>query len=236
MVIDQESLIYINKVANLAKSIGIEELIIEPGKVRAIDADRSIFILHTDNVPDMSFGTIGLSRLDIFQTRLNIAKTFSNCTIEATIANDDKPFVRSITMKAKGFKVDFRCANPQTIQAPKAYKGDKMFDFSVSPTIIDILTKGASAMKSDTVLLKGKDGIVEFEIEDINGDIFAYSMSDNLLVSSDSLQTGFSYRYPIKSLTQILKQDKPNIDISISSKGILNLQSSDLDLYLFPRT
>lgn len=232
MIIDKQSLDYITKVVAVAKSLKIEDIIIEPGKVRAIDTDRNVFILHTDDVPDMLFGSIGLSRLDTFLARLNIAKTLDNCSYEANTINDNDPYVKNIIIKAKGFKVDFRCANPTTIQAPKAYKKDVKYEFTILPSINDMMVKGASAMKSDEVIFNCKQGELFMEFEDINGDNMSYLISDDVV--GDDLN--FKYKYPLKLITTFIKQDKQSLVFEVSNKGILTTKIQGFDTFLFPRT
>lgn len=231
MIIDKKEMEYITKVISVAKSLKIEDVIIEPGKVRAIDSERNVFILHTDDVPDMSFNSIGLSRLDTLIARLNIAKTLDNCCYEFNTINDTNPYVKNIIIKAKGFKVDFRCANPNTIQAPKAYKKDVSCQFVIQSSVGDMMTKGAGAMKSDEVIFNCTNGELYIEFEDINGDNMSYLISDTI-----NKELHFKYKYPLKLITTFIKQDIPNITFELSSKGILSTKILGFDTYLFPRT
>ena len=82
MKLDANTISYINDVVKTAQLIGCEDIMIEPNRVRGIDEARTVCILQTDNVPDMPFGSIGLNRLSVFQSRYDIARVQDKFTID----------------------------------------------------------------------------------------------------------------------------------------------------------
>ena len=75
MNLDKQSLAYITNVVNTARMVDIDDVIIEPGKVRAIDENKTVVLFQDTDVPEMPFNSIGLNRINVFLSRLGIAKT-----------------------------------------------------------------------------------------------------------------------------------------------------------------
>lgn len=239
MKVDQQSLAYIQNVVTTAELVKIGSIIIEPGRVRAIDEDRTVVIFQEKDVPDMPFGSIGLNRIDVFSSRFQIAKTFDGFEIDATVedSNPDAPFARALNMKGKKMKVDYRCANPATIQAPKVLNDTLKHRVRMSPEAVLLMQKGASAMGSDELTLIGdKDG-VSMEISDINSDKLAYAFADVVdnVVDGDGDSANFIHKYPIKTITTLFKTN-PDGYFYLTSRGMLKIVVNNLDVLVLPRT
>lgn len=239
MKVDQHSLAYIQNVVNTAELVKISNIIVEPGKVRAIDEDRTVVLFQDKDVPDMPFGSIGLNRIDVFSSRFNIAKSFDGFEIDATVedSNPEAPFARALTMKGKKMKVDYRCANPATIQAPKVLNDTLKHRVRMSPEAVLLMQKGASAMGSDEITLIGtKDGVT-MEISDINSDKLAFSFADVVenIVEGDGEPANFIHKYPIKTVTTLFKTN-PDGYFYLTSRGMLKIVVNNLDVLVIPRT
>ena len=83
MKLDANTISYINDVVRTAQLIGCEDVMIEPGRVRGMDEAQTVVMLQTENVPDMPFGSIGLNRLSVFQSRYDIARVQDGFYIDA---------------------------------------------------------------------------------------------------------------------------------------------------------
>lgn len=216
---------FIQTTVQTAQLVDIDSIIIEPGKVRGVDDNRSVVIFQ-EGIPDMSFGSIGLNRVDTFLSRLDVilgAKT--QPTIEAQI---DKDYVRSLIMKTKGTKIDYRCAAPATIQAPTHIHDEIVTDITVPPEAITMLAKGLTAMgNTENLTIISNDKEVRFCLTDINQDEFNHKFSD-------SIDYTFSYKYPVKYVLTLLKKHPDGI-FSVGEKGILKFELNGLGLYLMPR-
>lgn len=239
--VDITTLAYIQTVVQTAKLVGIESIIIEPGRVRAVDDNKSVIILQTDGVPPMSFGAIGLNRTDVFSSRLEIAKSAGKFEVEATTESvenketkQSETFARALRFKGKGVKIDYRCANPTLMKIPKALNDSMVFTFNMTPEAVLMLTKGHSAMACDEVMFTGtiKDG-VSLEMRDINGDVMSYVISDTVN-GEDKQSTAFKHNYPVKILLSLFKV-VPSSEINISTRGIMRITINDLNLYIMPR-
>ena len=233
MKLTTEEIVYIQKVVKVAQMVDIDNIIIEPNAVRAIDDNKTVVLFQQDDVPDMSFGSIGLNRISVFMSRLDIAKTQEGFTIDAENP-DSGEYVRSLTMKAKGIKIDYRCANPVTIQAPKQVNDTLKYSVPLNAEAVMMLQKGQSAMSAETVTIVSNNKGVAFEIVDINNDTFSYTFTNDVETLTDDDDPNFAHRYPIKTLIPMFKQ---NFDqtFSIGQKGILSISVNGLNLFVLPQ-
>ena len=184
MKLQTESIDYLKNAITTAQLVGAETMVITPGLVRAMDEGRAVFILQNENVPDMEFGSIGLTRLPSLASRMRIAEEIKDYSISATTMNEDEDmFARALVMTAKGLKVDYRCADPVKLVAasmagPKQMNDKMEFCVEFDDSTVDMLQKGQAAMKSETVSIISNDG-VSFELLDVNNDVFAHQFADD---------------------------------------------------------
>jgi hypothetical protein len=233
MKLDANSIAYIQNVSRTAQMVGIDNVIIEPGIVRGIHDDKTVVLVHNKDVPEMSFGSIGINRISTFLSRIDIVKTREHVAIEATI-DEDKGFARSLIMKGEGVKIDYRCANPATIQAPKQINDVLKYAIVLTPEAIMLLQKGQSAMEADSVNIQtDKDGVVFFVLSDINSDEMKFKIADSA-EKLDKDTKPFSHRYPLKVLLTLFKHD-PSATFSIGGKGILQIMINGLNIYVLPQ-
>lgn len=231
MKLDKNTVNYIQTVVETAKLVGIDSVIIEPNLVRALDDNNTVVINQNKDVPDMPFGSIGMNRLDVFTARYDIAKTGEGFTIEAEV-DDGSQFARAIIMKAKGMKIDYRCANPTAIKAPKQVNDVLKYRIALNPEAVSYLQKAHSAMKAETVTIVA-DGGVSFELSDLNNDVFKYQFADKVEVLTDG--TGkFVHRYPVKTLLPLFKQNAAG-HFEIGAKGIAVFQLNGLKVFVLPQ-
>lgn len=237
MKIDRSSLTYIQNLVRIANLFKINSIIIEPNRIRAIDDARSVFILQEKDVPVMPFGSIGMNRLDLFASRFEIIKASEDYSIEAVVEGDTTPFARSLSMKSKGIKIDYRCANPATIQAPKAMNDAIKHKVKITPAMEAHIQKGQSAMAADEITFVGtKDG-VSFEITDINTDklIYEFSTAAENVVDGDVSTPTFIHKYPIKVITTLFKNSSHR-EFFLTSRGMLQVEIDGVNVIALPRT
>jgi hypothetical protein len=235
MKMDQPTLGYILNAVQTANLVKIDSLIIEPGKVRAIDEERTVFILQDANVPDLPFGSIGLNRLGVFSSRLDLVKLHDTFDIDVTTEGDSSLFARTLTMKAKGLKVDYRCANPATIQAPKAMNDAVKIKVTAVPEAITYMQKGASAMGADVITLIGNDDGVTMELADINMDKMTFQLADAAdLQALDGSTPNFTHKYPIKTVLALFKHNTGGA-FQLTSRGIMRMSINNLCVNVLPK-
>ena len=172
MVIDPVSLTYIQNALVTANLVNIDSIIIEPNCVRATTEERDIVLLQLTDVPPMPFGSIGINRIDVFTSRIELAKSAGSFSVDATIEdkNPDQPFVRSLNMIGKGINIEYRCANPATIKAYKTVNDEVVYRVNITSELVSMMHKGQTAMKSDEVAFVCNKTGVTMEISDINSD------------------------------------------------------------------
>ena len=225
MRLDDETLGYLQTVVNTALLVGIDNIIIEDGKVRAIDDNKTVVIFQDESVPEMDWA-IGLNRINVFTSRFDIIKTRDDARVEVTV-DDDRGFVRSLVMKSKGIKVDYRCANPTTIQAPRQINDEILHRIPLTGEAVMLLQKGQAAMGADTVsVISNADGVA-FELRDINNDVMSHTF-----VEGD--HPNFAHRYPVKTLLAMFKSNSEG-DFEIGKKGMLKFPVNGLDVYVIPQ-
>lgn len=229
---------YFETIVDVAKTAGIDNIIIEKDKVRAIDDDKTVVIFQEKDVPKLPFGTIGLNRISVFGSRYDIAKAAKDFEVLATIddtADDEPSFVRSLLLKGKGVKVDYRCANPKTISAPKALNDTITHKVRMNGDAVQMLTKGQSAMSADEVaFIGGKDGVT-LEIKDNNSDVLSYAIADKVELENGHKIADFVHRYPIKTIVPLFKQN-PDGDFYLSSRGMLKIIVNGITVFVLPRS
>ncbi len=233
MKLDTETITYMRNIVDTAKMVGIDSIIIEPNLIRAIDDDRCVVLHQTENVEDLPFGSIGLNRINIFSSRLDIARTQEKFTVEAIKGSDD--YARSLVMKGKGVKIDYRCANPSAIRAPKVIHDKMKFRVQMNGDAVLLLQKGATAMCSpDTVaIISNKDGVA-FEMVDVNNDVFTHTFADQVQLLNGSDKINFAHRYPVKVLLTLFKHDSDGT-FDVGEKGILHIVVNGLGVYVLPQ-
>ena len=240
MKLKDKTIEYIENVITTAQLVGLEVVVIEPDLVRGIDENRTVFVLHNKDVPDMEFGSIGLTRLSSFSSRLNIAKNVDGFNIEADIKEGDEEtldFARSLTMKGKGVKIEYRCADPAQLvgahkAGPKQMRDEPEFGLEFGEDLADMLQKGIAAMKADEVSIISNDGVT-FELLDVNSDVFSHQFADTVVNLLDEKNTKFAYRYPVKTVLCLLKNNDDSI-LTVSKKGIMCIKVNGLNVYIMP--
>lgn len=235
MIVDKSSLAYIQNVVHVAATFKISNLIIEPNRVRAMEESQCVIILHSDNVPVLPFGSIGLNRLDVFSSRFAMAQGLDQFAVEATVEDrdPDNVFARAITMKAKGIKIDYRCANPMTIKAPKMLNETFNWRVQLTSEAVHLIQQAQKAMDTDDISFIADEKGMSFELADINNDKLTYKFADyvDVLESGDGSPAVFVHKYPIKYITTLFKAN-PDGFFVFGARGTLKGVVKNLDVYV----
>lgn len=232
MKLQQKDIDFIYNVVRTASIVAIDNIIIEKDLVRAIDENKTVVLWQNENIPSMPFGSIGLNRISVFTARYDIARTQSNFVMEAVV-DKDSSFARSLTMKAKGIKIDYRCANPTTINAPRQVNDVLKNRVKLNSEAVALLQKGLAAMGAETVSIISNDG-VSFELVDVNNDVFKHTFADEPEPLTNDSDTKFAHRYPAKTLLALFKQNTEGT-FDVGQKGILCVPVNNLNIYVLPQ-
>ena len=223
---------YIIKAAEVAESLGLASVIIEPGMVRGMDAGQTMFILHTTDVPDFEFGSIAITRLDLFAKRMEMITSGVTNNVKVTAELDsikDISYIRSLDFKGSKLKMAFRCASPVTIKSPKQINdtGSRVIEFNSD--LISVLQKGRAAMKATEVKIEGNDDGVWAILTDSSGDDLSFKFSDQLDTDGE-----FAYTYPLQTLLSLLTQSTTQT-FSLTNVGFLRINYKGFSVVLLPR-
>lgn len=241
MNLDPASLKYLQEVVRVCRLVGIDNVAIEPKMIRGMDDDQKVVIFINDEglavpsrrVPEFDFGSIGLSRLGVFQTRLDIARAQDKFTIDVQ-AKPGVEYVQSLVMKATGTKIDYRCMDPTKIRAPKKLNDVMRFRVKLNGQVVALLQKAVVAMSADIVTLISNSEGVSFELVDVNKDVFKHTFADTVESLDDGTGVSFAHRYPVKTLISMFKED-PVGSFEIGGKGLLLFPIAGIDVYLLPQ-
>ena len=238
MKIDNNTLTFIKRIVSSTSLIGIEGVIIETDKVRAMHEDRSCMLFQTE-MPKLPFNSLTLNRLSIFSSRLSIAEGCNNLTVDAT---DKEGMVVALLMKGTNVKIDYRCANPAVLaKVPKAIPEMEniRYQFTINDVAVETLIKGQTAMQAEDVIIIGNESGVSFELIDTNNDVFSYHFTDTITDLVGDGINSFVHKYPLAVLLPILKssirKDTPTLNLQISQKGLLKHTIDNLHTLVFPR-
>lgn len=224
---------FIEKVIKSASIVGIDNIIIESERVRAMDTDQTVVILEEDDIPEFEFNSLGLNRVNVLASRLDIAKTQEKFEIDA-VMDDNNEFVRSLDMKGTGSKINFRCANPTHIKVPTRIKDEPIARVPISGEIVFLLQKGAAAMGAEHVSFISNDEVT-FEFVDVNNDVFSHVIADEATPVNNSASTKFAHKYPVNILLSLFKNNPDGYFEIGGQKGLLSFKINGLTFYVLPK-
>lgn len=249
MKLDPESLDYLVSVVKATKSLGVESLIIEPGRIRAADEDVKRVVLHVDDVQPLPFGSIGITRLDTFLNRYELAKSTAGMYVEYTTKGEDPlvgikedknaMFAHTLQFKGKGLKLDFRPSNPLVIRAPRTMNDKLKYRMLVTDELIQFITKGKSAFGTDEfTLLVNEDGAF-IEMVDINNDKLSFQFSDadaiERVIEDDTSKLSYNCSFPIAYVLPLFK-DRAGSPFHVSERnGFIQMVVNNLTSLILPR-
>jgi hypothetical protein len=228
---------WINIIVNAVKtaqSVGIDSIIIEPDWIRGCNEAKTVVIFQNEDVPSLSVGSIGMSRIGTFMQRYNIISNQDNPTFKADV-DSNKGYVRSIVMSSSDTKIEYRCANPETIQAPK-----KIFDTTKYRVLIPInsgaiMKQAQAAMNSEIVEIASDKTGTFFKILDINNDDFKHILpEDAVTIDDDDAPAKFAHKYALKNVLDIID---PAVDtmFEIGERGVITTSVNGLNVLILPK-
>lgn len=236
MKIPASDIEYIQNVIKTVQAVGIEKVAIEPGIVRGIDDDKTVFILQTENVPSMQFGSIGLVRLSVFQNRLNIVQEQPNFSVETNkvVETAEGSYIQSVTLKSSNLKIDYTCANPKIMLGVRKINDSMKAEIDLTPEVIKTIQRGVAAMSGEIITIINNNTETFIEILDKNKDVFKYALPHRAVSLNETLDPTFAFRYPADIVLSLFKLNQ-NGSFRIGNKGILNISVNNLNMYVMPR-
>lgn len=236
MQLSKNTIDFLSRVIKVAKILKIEHIIVDNECVRGHNQDEGSMIIH-NTLPTFEFSLLGLSRVDILNSRLSLLG--NDVVIEAE-EKGDTPATRIISkliMSQGKTEVEFKCANPTLLQkAPRVLKDPVYFTFSMSQDTILLLQKSQSAFKGETISLVGSKNSVMVKLSDIEGDMMNHLVTESLTVSTECDKDKFYFSYKTRVLLSLLKDsiEDDQVVINITRRGILNLKVLGINVYIAP--
>lgn len=226
---------YIKNAALSASALGIENLIIESNMVRGIDEAKVVMIIQENDVK-MPFTALGINRLDVFKTRLQLFETQTGVNFEAHLHPETKEVVL-LQMKAPGLSIDYRCAhciepNP-TIKAPRTMKSPIKFEFQMNEETIELLAKGHHAMGGDKLTLSANAEGVQVKTLDSSNDEFVQTIATAFVNKETGKKNDgeFEWMFASKTFLNMLKNATHNT-FGVNEAGVFKGISRNLGTYI----
>lgn len=236
---------------NTAKQLGINNLIIEPNKVRGMDDDRTIVIFKDTGVESFEFGSIGFNRIAEFISRIDMIQGSPNFAIDVAVTSGEDPTIgydkfdktkkqarqpmwaKSLKLSCINTIIDYRCANPSLIESPKFNNQVELYELKSNETMLSFISKGKQAMRCEMVTFASTNQGVFLMLADDNGDALKYKFADKVynLQEDDYDNSTFVYHYPLSSMLTIFKQNKET-PFRITQKGFLTSLYNDITVYI----
>lgn len=217
----------------LCDKLGIDSLIIEPNRVRAIDEAKNLVIIQSTGIQPMSFQNIGFNRIPTFIDRYTIVSALPNFSIEVTTKETNgTTWAQSLLLKGKGTKIEYRCANPLTIQAPKELNDLIITKSKMSSDTLAALQRGQTAMRASVFTLRADDKGLFVVINDTTRDTMELQIDRPLFDSNGTLVT-FTHKYPGKPFLLPFKLNTSGM-FDITSRGLLISLINNLAVYTIP--
>lgn len=221
----QQLVEFYENIISVCSSVSIDNIIIEDGMIRGINDEKSCVILSSNiSLSGLGSTKLGLARLSVLAARLSVLKNSKNFNIELAVNNKDE--VTHIRLSGGGAKVDFRCAAPGLIRAPKAINDPPNWRLEISKEQAEMVSSAVRVMGAKTVVIAKKGNDVVIECSDSNNDVFSISLEKNPEWVSEETSTpevAFAHYYPANMLLAVFKQ-KQSCELVIGENGTLTTQ------------
>jgi hypothetical protein len=226
---------YMQSATAISKILGIESVIFDEVGFRGQNQD-GIMVLDTDNIPDMDFDAIAIGDINVFSNSINI---LDNPKIEYELKNNRDgfsfPYRLLVKYKEKRTSIEYRCASPMTIVAPKRLNDPISLTFNLDGDSLELLNKSKNVMGSENVYLKYHNGVLSFETDDINSNTFKHIITKNVEFSEDDFDFNFPYKF--KNILSTLsyakrKSDDGVIEVSITKRGFMKVMIDNIPVYI----
>ncbi len=231
MKLEPELIDYISSVVKTSKLVGIDGLKIEPNLISGLAEDNTTFITQSEDIPTIPFDCMCIKNLNGFQSRFEIARKQDNFEMHVNLT--DKKFVRSVVMKGKGTKIDFRCSTPTQVKPPKGFNSSLINRIKLTGETVMLLQQAIVSMSSDVVTIISNNG-VSFEIVDVNNDVFKHNFEFDVESLDGEDNTMFAHRYPAKKLLGLFKIN-PTATFDVTDTGRLCIKVNGFDITILPQ-
>jgi hypothetical protein len=232
MILKRDDVTKLGLVLHVANIAGFESLILEEGRVRALNESKTCALVASEGGPVLS-QKMGLSRLSALRSRLGLFS--GDLQIEARESNRSE--ISMLEISSGRSKAQFRCTSTALINAPQTINDEPGTILTASKQEIKLILDAVRAMGSKLICIKvSEDGHVRFEVSDSTNDIFTAELDAEaeFINTSDSITCNYSTDV-ICPVLRASCEDSDSVDLVIGQKGTLSLNLLGFPLTLLPQ-
>lgn len=220
-----------------AAALGIEKLVIDPHSLRGESKDNGTMMLFP--FPDgmeLEFGSIAVTRVPELISRLRILGDDGDIIPDYKTRDSGEEFVFRLKLKKGRTSIDFKCADPAYVKAPKAFNDPDCFTFTVTKEDVEVMLSAKSVMQADKVTLTSNaEGKVSFIVTASEGDKLVHEIESDLDTECDGSDS-FTVTYKTKILFPALREiltDTDSTGITITRRGVMKIELNEIPSYIF---
>lgn len=207
-------------------ALGIENILIEEGFARGVNEDKSCVFISDQNIPSFGANKIGLSRLGVLLSRLNLMANVKDSGVDAK--ETAKSEISHLEIAGGRSKMQYRCAAPSLVKAPKSVNDTPTWMVTIKQEELELLVNSIKLMGAKRVVLILQDSQIRVECSDTNNDIFSSTLeTPPIQVDPDvTLDNSFVHYYPADVLLSVFKQNSGDIEMVVGELGTLSMTAS----------
>lgn len=231
--IGKNTLELIKKTIDIAEANDIENIIFANKKIRGHSIENGIFILQELD-QDFEFPPLALSRLPTLKKRLALVDNITD--YEAFyVCDPQNTKVVQLILKSKRTKIEFRCANPESVKSPVKVTDPIFYSFDMDADTVTVLNRVTAAMGAEVVTLYGNKNSKNLliKVQDDNKDVLEHTTESNIVWSAECDTDQFSFVYSSKKIARLLRDSVVSNfkTVKISKKGFLITPSKGITVY-----
>ena len=237
MKLSAQTIASVDNLLTTLNTIGIEKVIVEPGKIRAIDEKRTVGVVTDKQVPDLEGKTLAVSRIKALKDRLSLAKAQGDVGITATSGSGTD--ISMLELAAGRSKSQFRCSASDAVKIPKAINDTPAYDVLISVKQIPLIAQADSAMATDGITIASKDGsTVSIELVDSTKDVYTFEVEKPATALAGKASS-FVHKYTSKSLLSLMREAAKtagdDVKLTIGSGGMLFIDVAGYNFFTLPQ-
>lgn len=239
MKLSAPAIISLDNLLAVLNTIGIEKVIVEPGKIRAIDEKKTVGTITDQNVPDFDGKTLAVSRIKALKDRLSLGKAQGDVTINATLDQAGNA-VTMLEVSAGRSKSQFRCANADSVKVPKTFNDAPAVEVLMSVKQVPLIAQADASMATDGITIASKDGsAVTVELVDANKDVYTFEVEKPATTIPGAKGGSFVHKYTSKALLPLLREacktSTDDVKLLIGAQGILLVDVAGYRFFTLPQ-
>jgi hypothetical protein len=233
MKLSEEVKEFMTRVLRVARLTKVEGLVFEQDSVRGFLKPEGVMICHRTNIPTLGFQALGVPRIDVLSSRLDLMGD----KYEVETKETAKGLVSKLTISTSSTEVEFKCGDPAVMaKAPRIIKDPIAFTFDMEEDSIALLANAPRAVKGEALTLSGSEEGVIAKLNDIEGDKFQHVVSGTLIYTPESTSKQFYKSYKNKILIPLLKEclRDGKTTVNVTDRGMINLTVLGISVYFAP--